>query len=253
FDPAQPTALHTNKDLVTAIATNSLPSILDAHIDASLQTLLRDQPTDAWERAWLAVEKQRLRTRLFEWLALEAKRLPFTVEAVEAKLPDVHIGDLRLNLRADRIDLLPDGSRLILDYKSGDVSASAWDGDRPGEPQLPLYAAYGNVENVSGVLLAKIRAGETGFDGRVRDTLAQLGPDIGAKSGLLNKPYTSALRDEWAGALEALAAEFLQGEAAVRPREPQVCTFCKLHSLCRIAELNRIAPEEDESDEASDA
>ena len=253
FDPAEATALHTNDDLVTALATDSLPGILDAHIDASLQTLLREQPTDAWERAWLAVEKQRLRTRLLEWLALEAKRLPFTVEAVEAKLPDVHIGDLRLNLRADRIDLLPDGSRLILDYKSGDVSASAWDGDRPGEPQLPLYAAFGNVENVSGVLLARIRAGETGFDGRVRDTLAQLGPDIGAKTGLLNKPYTSALRDEWARALEALAAEFLQGEAAVRPREPQVCTFCQLHSLCRVAELNRIAPEEDESEEGSDA
>lgn len=252
FDPAQPTAIHTRDDLLTAIGSASFPEILDTHIAAGLRDLLDGEPTDAWQRAWLAVEKQRLRTRLDEWLRLEAQRQPFTVEAVEQKLEAVHVGDLRLNLRADRLDRLPDGSRLILDYKSGDVSASAWDGDRPGEPQLPLYAAYGNVENVSGVLLAKIRAGETGFDGRVRDASAQLGSGF-AKGPLANSPYTEAMRNAWARALENLAAEFLQGEAAVRPREPQVCKFCEFHSLCRVAELDRAAPAGNGAEENGDA
>ncbi|HEX4038430.1 MAG TPA: PD-(D/E)XK nuclease family protein [Acidobacteriaceae bacterium] len=249
FDPAEPTALHTNYDLVAAIATKSLAEILHTHIDTAVRALLRDEPTDSWQHAWIAVEKQRLHDRLLEWLALEARRQPFTVEACEKKLENVAIGGLRLNLRADRIDLLPDGSRFILDYKSGNVSASAWDGERPGEPQLPLYAAYGNVENVSGVLLAKIRAGETGFDGRVRDARAQLGPDPVARKALLDHPFTGPMRDEWARALENLAAEFLQGEAAVRPREPQVCKFCDLHALCRVAELDRLIPEDDAQDD----
>jgi ATP-dependent helicase/nuclease subunit B len=251
FEPGQPDALHTGNDLATAILTNSLPGILDSHIERAIRDLLHEDPADDWQRAWLAVERRRLRTRLLEWLTLESQRQPFTVEACERVLENVRVGGLQLRLRADRIDLLPDGSRLILDYKSGDVSASAWDGERPGEPQLPLYAAYGNVENVSGLLLAKIRAGETGFDGRIRNARAQLGPDPIARKALVDNPYTDAMRDQWAGALENLALEFLRGEAAVRPRERQVCSFCELHSLCRIAELDRAAPENNAEDDCN--
>ena len=107
--------------------------------------------------------------RIGDWLALEAGRQPFTVESCEERLQDVHVGNLKLNLRADRIDQLPDGSRLLLDYKTGNVSTASWDGDRLDDPQLPLYAAYGNVENVSGILFARIRSGKIEFEGRVRD------------------------------------------------------------------------------------
>ncbi len=254
FDPASPAAFHTRDALVTAIATNTLTPLLDAQIEAAVRALVGAEPSDSWQRAWIAVEKQRLHDRLTEWLTLESKRQPFTVEACEQRLENVRVGDLRLNLRADRIDLLPDGSRLILDYKSGDVSAAAWNGDRPGEPQLPLYAAYGNVENLSGILLAKIRAGETGFDGRVRDAHAQLMEDIGDKKAIVTDPYSDAMRNDWARALENLAAEFLAGEAVVSPREPQVCGLCKRQSLCRVAELDRILPNQnDPSGEDTDA
>lgn len=253
FSPVDPIGpLHSRDDLVTAIATNTLPGILDAHIDAAILALLRAEPNDPWQRAWIALEKRRLHDRLFAWLTLESRRQPFTVEACEQKLPDVHVGGLRLNLRADRIDLLPDGTRLILDYKSGVVSARSWDGERPGEPQLPLYAAYGNVENLSGVLLAKIRAGDIAFDGRIRDARAQLGPDL-AKSALVNNPYSEAMRDEWARALENLAAEFLRGEAAVRPRDRDECRLCRRQPLCRIAELAPMVPDDEDRNEDADA
>lgn len=250
FSPAGP--LRTQQDLVTAIAENTLPAILDSHIHAAVLALLHAEPDDPWQRAWIAIEKRRLHDRLFAWLTLESQRMPFTVEACEQKLPDVQIGGLRLNLRADRIDLLPDGSRLILDYKSGDVSARSWDGDRPGEPQLPLYAAYGHVENLSGVLLAKIRAGDIGFDGRLRDARAQLLPGLSPKKPIVSQPYTEALRDEWAVALENLAAEFLRGEAAVEPRDRNECRLCGRQSLCRIAEHEPIAPDDEVPDEDAD-
>ena len=253
FTAAEPAPLRTRDDLVAAIATNRLPSILEAHIDAALGALSGADFDDPWQRAWLAAEKRRLQARLSEWLTLEAQRQPFTVEACEQKLDNVHVGELRLSLRADRVDLLPDGSRFILDYKTGKLPTAPWKGERPDEPQLPLYAAYGNLENVSGVLFAKIRAGESGFEGRVRDAQTQLLDTLGNHKALVSDPYTDAMRDEWAATLLHLAEEFLRGEASVSPREPETCTWCPLPALCRKAELNLVTvggddPEDDEPD-----
>jgi ATP-dependent helicase/nuclease subunit B len=241
--------VRTRDELVTVIATNQLSATLDRSIDDSLGAYAS---TSAWQQSYLAAERRRLQARLTEWLELEAQRQPFTVESCEQKLPDVHIGDLRLRLRADRIDLLADGSRLILDYKTGDVSPSSWRSDRPDEPQLPLYAAYGNVEDCSGVVFAKIRAGKTGLDGRVRNARAQLLPALGSSSGLVRDPYTAAMRDDWARVLAQLAERFLAGDAAVDPREPSVCQYCEFPGLCRKAELNLDASEED-GEESPDA
>lgn len=237
--------LRSRDELLAVLDAQELPSLLDAHID----DVFRDfaHVSGSWQEAYLAAEKRRLRTRLEEWLAYEAQRLPFTVEATEQKLPSVPIGDLLLNLRADRIDLLPDGSRLLIDYKSGRISAASWSGDRPDEPQLPLYAVCGNVENLSGVLLAKISAGETGFDGRVRDARGQLFADLGSGRKLVTDPFTPAMRDAWSRTLHGLAQEFLEGASAVAPREPEVCRNCSLPALCRKAE--RATPQAEEEEE----
>ncbi len=240
FTAEEPVRIRTSEDLVTAIDTNRMPEILDAHIDAVFRAPggPESEELNAWQRACLAAEKRRLRVRIAAWLAIEAQRQPFVVEACERRLDSVHVGELRLRLRADRIDLLPDGSRLLIDYKTGRISPAAWHGERPEEPQLPLYAAFGNVEHVSGVLFAQIRAGETKFDGRLRDARAQLLADIGDRKALVSDPYSDAMRDTWARALENLALEFLEGEAAVAPREAKVCSNCALPGLCRKAELN---------------
>jgi ATP-dependent helicase/nuclease subunit B len=239
-----------NRDeLVTAIATNELLAALDRSIEAILGEYASD---GAWQQAYLAAERRRLQARLTEWLTLEAQRHFFTVESCEQKLPGIRIGDLRLDLRADRIDLLADGSRLILDYKTGEVSPASWRTDRPEEPQLPLYAAYGNVENLSGVVFAKIRAGKTCFDGRLRDAQTQLLSTLSTRSALVADPYTSTMRDDWARVLAQLAERFLAGDAAVNPRKPSVCDHCDFPGLCRKAELD-LETADDYGEEAPDA
>jgi len=245
-------SVRSRDDLATVIATNRLNDVLDPHIDSALAELPGLDPSDPWQLACLAAEKRRLRARLRRWLNLEANRQPFTVECTERPLNDVNIGDLRLNLRADRIDLLADGSRLLLDYKTGTISPALWEGERPGDPQLPLYAAYGNVENLSGILFAQIKAKETGFEGRVRDAQSQLSANIGSRNDLVTEPYTDAMRDGWARVLANLADDFLQGEAAVAPREPKVCGLCDYHSLCRIAESSFVAVTVDEDEKEAD-
>ena len=254
FSASEPFPIRSRDDLVTAMDTKQLDDILETHIDAAMRAQFGGDLSDPWQKACLDAEKRRLRIRLGDWLALEAKRQPFTVEGCEQRLHDVHVGDLKLNLRADRIDRLPDGSRLLLDYKTGNVSPASWEGERPDDPQLPLYAAYGNVEDVSGILFARIRSGKIEFEGSVRDAQAQLSAEIRMKKSLITRPYSDAMREGWTHTLAVLGEQFLRGEAAVNPRDKKVCELCDLHALCRVAESAYVpvTPDEDGEEEGDD-
>jgi RecB family exonuclease len=232
-------------------ASGHLDDALRHHIGKAFERLVHDRPEhdhpdDEWTQAYFASEQQRLLVRLHEWMQHEAERQPFTVEAREQRLPDVHVGELKLNLRADRIDALPDGSHLLIDYKSGEVATAGWQGERLDEPQLPLYAAYGNVENVNGLLFAQIRAGKTGFIGRVANAQQQLQANLPASNPLVNQRYDKGMRDGWQSALLHLAEEFLRGEASVDPKHgATTCQYCPLPGLCRIAEVEGSAETDD--------
>lgn len=245
--------LHTLENLLAAIREKRLGELMETAISDVFERFARkralDLAEDPWMAAYLKSEQRRLRTRLEEWLELEAKRAPFSVVATEKKLTDVSVGGLKLNLRADRIDETEDRKHLLLDYKSGQVKPADWKTMRPKDPQLPLYAAFGNVEDVCGALFAVIRVGETGFSGVVRDVQTHLLPDIGRTAALAKEPYTDAMRDEWTAALLNLAEDFLRGEAAVDPRDGRkTCEFCPLPGLCRVAENRGVLNEEAEED-----
>jgi ATP-dependent helicase/nuclease subunit B len=236
--------LHTLQDLTEAIENGLLSSVIEGAIDGVFAPLVREHGDDEWMEAYLASEQRRLQRLLEDWLAIEAKRVPFTVEACERTLDDVSVGGLKLRLRADRIDKVgdgqhTDGQRLLIDYKSGEVSTADWTGLRPNDPQLPLYAIFGNVEAVCGVLLARIRAGETKLEGCVSDARTQLFADVGASSNLVKNPFDAAMREEWTTALLNLAEDFLHGDARVDPKDrKKTCAYCPLPGLCRIAEVN---------------
>lgn len=193
------------------------------------------QGEESWRAAYLLAERTRIVGLLEEWLAYEAKRPRFSVEGRETPI-DANVGELKLKLRADRIDRI-DGGQLLIDYKTGEVSTNDWEGGRPDEPQLPLYALFGNVENLRGVLLAQIRAEKLKFAGRVEEAVL---PAVSGLPGSAVEPYTPELHSQWETALRALAEDFLQGEASVDPKSyPQSCQYCPLPPLCRIGESAR--------------
>jgi probable DNA repair protein len=227
--------------LLKTVADGELGEVLRVHTEHAFAPLMQLAGEDGWMRAYLEAEQQRLRARLEEWLRYESRRRPFVVEACERSLSPVRVGALELRLKADRIDRLEDGSRLLIDYKTGDVEPKAWEGERPDEPQLPLYAVHGGVEDVAGVLFAKIRAGEIQFAGHVRDAAAQLFAEEPDRGKSLKIPYEDAMHDAWQDAIAALAEEFARGEAAVKPtRGEKTCQYCSLPSLCRIHELSAL-------------
>ena len=54
----------------------------------------------------------------------------------EAKHP-VSLAGITFNLRIDRVDRLNDGSLLVIDYKTGNVSPKTWELPRPDDCAAP--------------------------------------------------------------------------------------------------------------------
>ncbi len=240
--------LKSHSDLFNAKVHGYLPEILDFHIAEVFRKRRAADQGGGWSAAYLQVEQERLRSVLLQWLDYEIERRDFTVEACE-KESDANINGLQLRLRVDRVDQV-DGGRLILDYKTGKVSPAMWSGDRPDEPQLPLYAIHGQVDSLRGVLFAQVRAGDLLFKGRVEDANKTLAKSFDGRSDLIKSPFTQDLRDEWSVALGSLAEQFLSGDAAVAPKfYPNTCRYCPLPALCRVAET--VIPIE-AADEAGD-
>ena len=88
----------------------------------------------------LDIERQRMVLLLQNVIQHDLQRQPFDIAMVEERLEFSRSG-VRLRLRADRIDRLPDGSVVIIDYKTGrGRNLLTRDGD-PLDPQVPVYAA----------------------------------------------------------------------------------------------------------------
>lgn len=171
-----------------------------------------------------------------EWMTRErARKIPFTAVTLEEEFT-VALGDLRLSVRPDRIDKLEDGRHVVLDYKSNAPAKSRWLGERPREPQLPLYTLLDNT--IEGVAFAPL----------VRESqFISLGNNLGlataSEKSLMQQ--TEGWSDEWSdviakwtSGIERLAADFLAGLTTADPL-PGVCQHCDLQAACRIDQLRR--------------
>ena len=205
---------------------------------------------DRFPKRHLQLEKERLTELVSEWLRYELERQPFGVFRTEDKA-EITIAGLRMKLRLDRIDEVPGGGKLVIDYKTGEVSPKAWLGERPDDVQLPLYATYAVQDDLEGLVFARVQPGKNEFCGRVRDAAVTLRNDLSKTAGLVKDPLTEAQLGEWRARIERLGTDFVRGVAAVDPKEPgKTCKSCHLHAVCRIYENQRMAV--DAADEDSE-
>jgi ATP-dependent helicase/nuclease subunit B len=211
------------EDIIERASSSAVDEFRSHHPQAVMQSLLD-------------LELQRLQVLLKAWLEVEAERTEFSVFAREEG-SIVELGKLTLQLRIDRIDQLADGRKMIIDYKSGSGEIRYWGGERPQQPQLPLYAqAMG--DEVDAVCFAIVSASDCGFKGLGRAAVA---PGIkseiaGAVRGWDQPPQDwDTLQDYWRQSLQQLAHDFMAGKALVDPVDARnTCTWCGLESLCRI-------------------
>ncbi len=179
---------------------------------------------------YCALELERLEGIVKRWLALEKDRPAFQVEATEQRR-QIDFQGLQLTLFIDRIDILETGERLLIDYKTGaDLSSRQWQGDRPQEPQLPLYAVT-YPEPVTGIAFAQLNPRALQWIG--------LGDSALVFPGLEPSPDWSAQQENWQSILGHLARSFMQGEAEVDFRDAQAQRYSE-----HLTPLNR-GPEAD--------
>jgi probable DNA repair protein len=222
------------------------------HVLRVFESELRPSLRSRLPARYLELEQQRLIRLVTQWLEYESARIHFEVIQTESCRTET-IAGLTVDLRLDRLDRLNDGSVLVIDYKSGNVSPKSWDLPRPDDVQLPLYAGFAldDDQDLGGLVFAKLRPGGIEFAGCVGDPATTLFADLKSGGSLLKNALTAEQLLDWREAIEQLAKDFLAGQAEVDPRDPpSTCDRCGLQTICRIHE-NQIAGEVGDEREGS--
>ncbi len=228
----------TDQQQLKSRSPNELELIINDCIEKAIAEMTLKSP-DTFNDCFTRIEKQRLLKLMLYWLELELQRAPFKVVDTEREL-NIDINGINAHLFIDRVDELENGDKMVIDYKTGLVSATDWFGERPNDPQLPLYSMASGDE-LSAVLFAQIKTGEVKFNGVVEQ--AGLIPDLPPKrKGALKdaSDHWPQVLTDWKTVLNTLANNFLQAHIDVDPKDGlATCRklYCELSPLCRINEL----------------
>jgi len=217
---------------------------LEARIRKHVDQLVEEERSLKHRPEFRGVEGDRLARLTAAHLELEKTREPFEVIGFEREIQQ-EIEGQTIRLVIDRVDRLPGGDDVIIDYKTGKVEPKKWFGERPEDPQLPLYSISAEATPAA-IAFAVIRDDDCLYRGVV--TRDGIFPGLPPRPGKNNSAIIGAGADmpgtikNWRQVLHRLMAEFLAGEAAIDPRDGRkTCnsSYCDLQSLCRIGELDQ--------------
>jgi ATP-dependent helicase/nuclease subunit B len=185
---------------------------------------------DVWKQAIGMLEQGRIVELVMDWLRIEESRANFHVVEADSTKKEVEFGGLRVHVQRDRMDALDDGRLVVIDYKTGEVKGASWNGDRPDNPQLPIYAASVEGE-VAAVLFAQVRTGDLKFVGECAES--EIVPGVkGSGREQMNEQVAA-----WRGVLANLGEEFRTGEAWLDPKKRNTCHDCECKPVCRVREM----------------
>jgi hypothetical protein len=132
-------------------------------------------------------------------------------------------------VRLDRVDQSGD-KQLVIDYKTGEVTPSHWLGERPKDPQLPLYILASETP-ANGCAFAQIKGGKIKFVGVADSEI------INNQKPAENWPEQL---EQWQQALRALANEFTTGHAIAEVFDSSGINYQK-----DLLPINRLPEEQD--------
>ena len=221
----------------------------DQQLDSTLETIIAqaidgmaEQNPDVFSPRFRQIESSRLKQLTQQWLEIEKQRADFTVVEFEKEAWQ-EVNGINVHLWIDRIDELADGRKVVIDYKTGTVSPSQWFGERPEEPQLPLYSMVEDEDSgagVSAVLYGQLKAADMKFSGVVEEEglIPNLPPARNSQLKEITESWPQVLVD-WKQTINQLAEDFRSGKADIDPKKPTTCdtSYCELSGLCRIDEM----------------
>jgi ATP-dependent helicase/nuclease subunit B len=178
---------------------------------------------------WRERELLRLRNLLGKWLDVERARESFRVEAIEGSSQVATFAGIEFQVRIDRVDELPDGGRVLIDYKTGAANPD-WRGERPDNPQLPIYALL-RPHALVAVAYAKVNAADPKFV--PESEREHIFHSRSRRTALEEQQSFAELVTLWSKRIERIAAEFVAGRAEVAPTS-KACKSCHLQGLCRV-------------------
>ena len=243
-----------------ALSSQALEVLVSEKVKETL-LLAQDEFFNLLGARYVALEQARIVNLILQVLALDAtlvdspSKLPaFKIES-EANLTRSVCG-VSINLRIDRLQTFESQhtkKTWIIDYKTGTVSSENWQGERPWDPQLPVYAlALKDEKEVVGVAFYALKDSDNPeLKGLSRDDLPL--PKSTKKTLFDNANWQTQLI-QWQHNLQLLADDFRNGVAVADPiikTNQDACRYCHLNLLCRKSEWMRNQREEIEEVENS--
>jgi ATP-dependent helicase/nuclease subunit B len=218
-------------------------------VRAAIEQACTALPHDLRRSRVLQLERRWLERSMLALADKELERAPFEVHACEAEYT-LTLGRRRVDVRVDRIDRLPDGATVLIDYKTGQgpLAPARWTGDRPDQPQLPAYAAH-LPETPVAVAFGRLALAAVGFAGlSARPALLPdvKTPDQIRHEALRGRPWDSVI-EEWRRVTTALMEAHARGVADVDPTD-EACRYCAHAAICRI-ELRGVDADEPDDDD----
>jgi ATP-dependent helicase/nuclease subunit B len=181
-------------------------------LELAAQEVTREMGLDEGEFLPFAAAWPATREGYLEWLATYSA----AEQAVFASAETQHerqLGAVKLVGRVDRIDRLPDGRALVLDYKTEAIGKTTERIRQPAEDtQLAFYAALLQEEDLRA---GYVNVGERG------DTK------------LVEQPAVGHARELLLAGIEQDLRRVADGEALPALGEGTICGFCAARAVCR--------------------
>lgn len=234
--------MHFWEGLDSQAALNALTDLeleqrIKNSIELSLNTWQSRRPKTLTPK-YKMLEQKRLFKLINQMISIEKSRPAFQVVAREQRYV-VTLAGFQLSVRIDRIDKTADGEEIILDYKTGITSVGHWFGERPKDPQLPIYCIT-RPQLPVGVAFFSIRPEGVKFQGLAKNQ--DLLPGVKTTHELKRWGSDSSFEEQcerWSNTVTKLAEDFSAGVATVDPIDGKnTCRTCSLQPLCRIHSLD---------------